>query len=266
MASQGFFDLTAGQLRQFENVISPYAPCELARAISQDPNLAALAFGYLLDKRVPKPDIENGLFLKLEGQLQNIREWNVTYAWGMDERELVSPKHPALSCNKLAYPVLFPYLRSPAQTFLALWQVIADTHEKTAIDQVVLRLLEADSGHVFFSTSSTWKIQTTSWETVHFGDKGPLGHMLGRYWPSLSILAMAAHSPWWVRRLGDGAIPIVCFPGIRIFRPSRVDAVSNPERLVLTYDREFRAVNCEMWTEQQIQQSRMRIAVPTIVT
>ena len=191
-----------------------------------DPKDVLPAFQNIVGNRFGHPDLIGGMFTPPADQVKNLRFWNLQQEWGFTEDEILEVED---QLSNFAWPndllvvlVLVPYLETVERTIDELWAL-------AAVGQTASRraaALKSDSAHLRLNESLQHE-RGLRWEVIDLGSNWDrhagispqdVARSGGRHGmlAHVGLLALAAHSPVWVRSMDGELVPYVWLAGYDI--------------------------------------------------
>lgn len=156
-------------------------------------------------------------------QARNIRKWAEKFGWPIkseDFEKLPEQKWIPMSSDRAVVLVANPYPKEPWRTCDDLWQIICSQHERNEVarDTNGRKEIVFEKKRVVIPKAN--KKPILYWEGVDLvANKGihPSDVELEHQTLSgLGLLFLAAHSPSWVKRLGEDEYPFPWIGGIEV--------------------------------------------------
>lgn len=217
-------DVTVGKFDQFKRVLAEAdLDGELVDAVLRQPKLADGMVGWLREQLAPPlPE----LFVSLEVQLANVRNWNQMRGWGFTDADFDAIDLTPLNHTGLVVDVIVVYLPDKGKTsgiqrtFEELWDIASSIqpynwrYESLKSDPKHLRLLDGiehtpgirrvtlDLGANWDTTNGIRPVDVRGKDSVH-----------------AEALAAAAHFPGWVQAMDVERVPYVWLPGYQVTLP-----------------------------------------------
>lgn len=217
-------DVTVGQDIEFKRVLAKAGmDFDMVETIIRKPQLADGMVGWLCEQLAP-PMPE--LFVSLEVQLANVRNWNQMRGWGFTDSDFDSIDLTPVEHSGLVVDVIAVYLPDQGKTsgiqrtFEELWDIASSLqpnnwrYESLKSDKKHLRLLDGiehtpgirrvtlDLGANWDTTNGIRPMDVRGKDSVH-----------------AEALAAAAHFPDWVQAMDGERVPYVWMPGYQVTIP-----------------------------------------------
>lgn len=241
-------DVTVGKFDQFKRVLAEAdLDGELVDAVLRQPKLADGMVVWLREQlNPPAPDLSE-LFVSLEVQLANVRNWNQMRGWGFTDADFDSIDLTPVEHTGLVVDVIAVYLPDQGKTsgiqrtFEELWDIASSIqpgkwrYESLKSDKKHLRLLDGIEHvpgirRVTIDLGANWDPQ----EGIRPMDvRGPDS-------VHAEALAAAAHFPDWVQAMDGERVPYVWMPGYQATIPGDGAGRSVPCLGWDQFDREVR--------------------------
>ncbi len=220
-------DVTIGKFDQFKRVLAEADfDGELVDAVLKQPRLAGGMVGWLREQlNPPVPDLSE-LFVSLEVQLANVRNWNAMRGWGFTDADFDAIDVTPVEHSGLVVDVIAVYLPDQGKTsgiqrtFEELWDIASSVqpskwrYESLKSDKKHLRLLDGiehtpgirrvtlDLGANWDRQNGICPIDVRGKDSVH-----------------AEALAAAAHFPDWIQAMDGERVPYVWMPGYQVTIP-----------------------------------------------
>lgn len=217
-------DVTVGQDIEFKRVLAKAGmDFDMVETIIRKPQLADGMVGWLREQLAPPlPE----LFVSLETQLANVRNWNQMRGWGFTDADFDSIDLTPSEHTGLVVDVIVVYLPDEGKTsgiqrtFEELWDIASSVqpgkwrYESLKSDKKHLRLLDGiehkpgirrvtlDLGANWDTTNGIRPVDVRNQDSVH-----------------AEALAAAAHFPNWVQAMDGERVPYVWMPGYQVTIP-----------------------------------------------
>ena len=180
------------------------------------------AFQSIIEEKFGNPELINEMFVPVDVQIANVRDWNLTRGWNLIEAHFIEAQAAAQQLvwpdDSLTAHVLVPYLDTVQRTFDELWGIAATRQSSNwrwdglNSDSKHLRLLEGIEHQ-----------PGLRWETIDLGadrNARPRDVRNARS-AHAGVLAAAAHFPKWVTAMDGDKVPYVWIPGYEATVPGK---------------------------------------------
>lgn len=220
-------DVTVGQDIEFKRVLAKAGmDFDMVETIIRKPQLADGMVGWLREQLTPPvPDLSK-LFVSLEVQLANVRNWNQMRGWGFTDADFDAVDLTPGDHSGLVVDVIVVYLPDQGKTsgiqrtFEELWDIASSIqpgkwrYDSLKSDKKHLRLLDGiehtpgirrvtlDLGANWDTTNGIRPIDVRGTDSVH-----------------AEVLAAAAHFPDWIQAMDGERVPYVWMPGYQVTIP-----------------------------------------------
>jgi hypothetical protein len=143
------------------------------------------------------------MFAPPEIQLENLRRWNQDRQWGLDEPidQLPEPPRPK-NPGEMTTVVLTPYLETPQRTLDELWDIC----EKSGEYRTYRHGQDWPKTQITTKPGVCHNPMTVQWEVIDLMAEyeprdiiKPANDYSGTRIPNAGVLAIATHSPRWVK-------------------------------------------------------------------